>query len=142
VAERHTQPEHLYCRRFSPTGPRRGCRIPELRSAGGLPPDRGAEAADLQAAHYAFAHPPTDAAYLFAGGANASRRPGFLSGDFRFSKGSHVNPKSAMRVSVSVHNLINHFHPQAFRNKTADPACGLCFGQRGRRFPADFDGIC
>jgi hypothetical protein len=38
-------------------------------------------------------------------------------------------------------NLTNHFNPEAFHNNIADPACGLCFGQRGRRFTADFDVI-
>ena len=32
-------------------------------------------------------------------------------------------------------------HPEAFHNNVADPAYGLFFGQRGRRFTADFDVV-
>ena len=39
------------------------------------------------------------------------------------------------------YNLYNHFNPEAFHNNVADPAFGLFFGQRGRRFTADFDVI-
>ena len=46
-----------------------------------------------------------------------------------------------VRLSVSGYNLTNHFNPEAFHNNVADPAYGLFFGQRGRRFTADFDVI-
>jgi hypothetical protein len=52
-----------------------------------------------------------------------------------------VSPKYTVRLSVSGYNLTNHFNPEAFHNNVADPAYGLFFGQRGRRFTADFDVI-
>jgi hypothetical protein len=50
-----------------------------------------------------------------------------------------VNPKYAVRLSVSSFNLTNHFNPEAVHRNIADPAFGLFFGHRGRRFTADFD---
>jgi hypothetical protein len=75
------------------------------------------------------------------GAPNANRFPIFLSVDSRFSKDVKVNPKYTVRLSVSAYNLTNHFNPEAFHNNTGDPAYGLFFGQRGRRFTADFDVI-
>jgi hypothetical protein len=83
----------------------------------------------------------TDATQNYVGIPNASRFPGFLSVDSRFSKDFKVSPKYTVRLSVSGYNLTNHFNPEAFHNNIADPAYGLFFGQRGRRFTADFDVI-
>jgi len=55
------------------------------------------------------------------------------------SKDFQVNPKYAVRLSVSAFNLTNHFNPEAVHNNTGDPACGYFFGHRGRRFTLDFD---
>ena len=70
---------------------------------------------------------------------NAVRYPGFFSFDSRVSKDFKVNPKYSVRISVSNFNLTNHFNPEAIHNNIADPAFGLFFGQRGRRFTGDFD---
>jgi len=40
---------------------------------------------------------------------------------------------------VSSFNLTDHFNPEAVHANIADPAFGYFFGQRGRRFTADFD---
>ncbi|SPE25187.1 hypothetical protein SBA3_1150005 [Candidatus Sulfopaludibacter sp. SbA3] len=40
---------------------------------------------------------------------------------------------------MSGYNLGNHFNPEAFHNNIADPAHGIFFGQRQRRFTFDFD---
>src|SRR5271157_1534951 len=80
-----------------------------------------------------------DAAQNYVGAPNSSRFPTFLSVDSRFSKDFKVSPKYTIRLSVSGYNLTNHFNPEAFHNNVADPAYGLFFGQRGRRFTADFD---
>jgi hypothetical protein len=80
-----------------------------------------------------------DAAQNDAGVPNQNRFPGFLSLDSRLSKDFQVNPKYAVRLSVSGFNLTNHFNPEAFHNNIGDPAFGLFFGQRGRRFTMDFD---
>ena len=50
-----------------------------------------------------------------------------------------MNPKYSVRFSVSGFNLTNHFNPEAVHWNIADPAFGLFFGQRGRRFTMDFD---
>jgi hypothetical protein len=42
-------------------------------------------------------------------------------------------------IPVSGYNLTGHFNPEAVHGNIADPAYGLFFGQRGRRFTADFD---
>jgi hypothetical protein len=44
-----------------------------------------------------------------------------------------------VRLSVSSYNLTNHFNPEALHYNTADPAFGIFFGGRGRRFTADLD---
>jgi hypothetical protein len=44
-----------------------------------------------------------------------------------------------VRFSVSGFNLTNHFNPEATHWNTGDPAYGLFFGERHRRFTADFD---
>jgi hypothetical protein len=56
--------------------------------------------------------------------------PQFPVGGLRFSKDIQVNPKYAVRLSVSGYNLTNHFNPEAFHNNAADPAFGL-FSDRG-----------
>jgi hypothetical protein len=50
-----------------------------------------------------------------------------------------VSPKYTVRLSVSAFNMTNHFNPEAVHANIGDPASGLFFGQRGRRFTADFD---
>jgi hypothetical protein len=67
--------------------------------------------------------------------------PGFFSADAKVSKDFKVSPKYSLRPSVSIFNMTDHFNPEAFHNNIADPAYGLFFGQRGRRFTADFDVI-
>ena len=86
-----------------------------------------------------FPYVVTDVTQNYAGVPNQNRFPGFLSLDSRLSKDFQVNPKYAVRLSVSGFNLTNHFNPEAFHNNIGDPAFGLFFGQRGRRFTMDFD---
>ena len=50
-----------------------------------------------------------------------------------------VSPKYTVRISVSGYNLSNHFNPEAVHYNIGDPAYGIYFGQRQRRFTADFD---
>jgi hypothetical protein len=82
-----------------------------------------------------------DATYNWAGIPNSNRFPSFLSIDARVSKDFQVNPKYAVRLSVSGYNLTNHFNPEAVHANTADPLYGYFFGHRGRRFTADFDVV-
>jgi hypothetical protein len=86
-----------------------------------------------------FPYFATDAAQNYVGVPNLHRFPNFLSLDSRISKDFQVNPKYAVRLSVSSFNLTNHFNPEALHANVADPAFGYFFGHRGRRFTADFD---
>jgi carboxypeptidase family protein len=88
-----------------------------------------------------FPYAMTDAYQNYVGVPNAQRFPTFVSVDSRFSKDVKMNSKYTVRLSVSSYNLTNHFNPEAIHNNVADPAFGLFFGQRGRRFTADFDVI-
>jgi hypothetical protein len=81
----------------------------------------------------------TDAAQNYVGVPNQSRYPLFLAVDSRVSKDIRVNPKYSIRLSVSGYNLTNHFNPEALHSNIADPAYGIFFGERHRRFTADFD---
>ena len=86
-----------------------------------------------------FPYLVTDAAQNYVGMPYRSRFPNFLSVDMRVSKDIQVNPKYAVRLSVSGFNLTNHFNPEAVHGNVADPAYGFFFGHRGRRFTMDFD---
>ena len=86
-----------------------------------------------------FPYSTYDAAQNYTGVPNGMRYPRFFSLDSRVSKDIKVNPKYTVRLSLSDFNLTSHFNPEAVHANVADPACGLFFGQRGRRFTADFD---
>lgn len=86
-----------------------------------------------------FPYLVTDVAQRYVGIPYSSRFPNFLSLDTRVSKDLQVNPKYAVRLSLSGFNLTNHFNPEAVHNNIADPSCGFFFGHRGRRFTVDFD---
>jgi hypothetical protein len=86
-----------------------------------------------------FPYVAVDAAQHYVGIPNSSRFPKFLSADARVWKDFQVNPKYSIRISISSFNLTNHFNPEAVHWNTGDPAYGLFFGERHRRFTADFD---
>jgi hypothetical protein len=86
-----------------------------------------------------FPYSGFDAVQNYYGIPNGQRYPSFFSLDSRISKDIKVNAKYTVRLSLSDFNLTNHFNPEAVRNNVADGAFGLFFGQRGRRFTADFD---
>lgn len=86
-----------------------------------------------------FPYSTFDAAQNYAGIPDGMRYPTFFSLDSRLSKDIKVNAKYTVRLSLSDFNLTNHFNPEAVHYNTADAAYGLYFGQRGRRFTADFD---
>lgn len=86
-----------------------------------------------------FPYSALDAAQEYFGPANSQRYPGFFAVDSRFSKDVKVSTKYTVRFSVSSFNLTNHFNPEAVHYNVADPLYGIYFGQRQRRFTADFD---
>jgi hypothetical protein len=86
-----------------------------------------------------FPYSSFDAAQQYVGLANSNRYPSFFSLDSRLAKDLAVTPKYKVRLSLSSFNLTNHFNPEAVHYNVADPAYGLFFGQRGRRFTMDFD---
>lgn len=86
-----------------------------------------------------FPYVATNAMQDYVGIPNSTRYPAFLSADARVWRDFQVSKKYSIRVSVSSFNLTNHFNPEAIHWNTADPAYGLFFGERHRRFTADFD---
>jgi hypothetical protein len=72
---------------------------------------------------------------------NSQRFPNFLSVDARVWRDFKVTSKYSVRLSVSGFNLTNHFNPEATHSNIGDPAHGLFFGSRHRRFTVDFDVI-
>jgi len=86
-----------------------------------------------------FPYSVLDGQQRYAGVPNSARFPGFLSADARVWRDFKVNAKYSVRLSVSGFNLTNHFNPEATHWNTADPAYGQFFGERHRRFTADFD---
>ena len=88
-----------------------------------------------------FPYAVTDAYQHYVGVPYANRFPSFVSLDSRFSRDFQVSPKYKVRLSIVTFNLTNHFNPEAFHGNIADPAYGLFFGQRGRRYTADCEFI-
>ncbi len=86
-----------------------------------------------------FPYSRLDVLQQYVGTPYSARFPSFFSLDSRFSKDIKVHPKYSVRISLSAFNLTNHFNPEAVHLNTADPAFGMFFGHRGRRFTADFD---
>jgi len=86
-----------------------------------------------------FPYMTKNALQEWVGVPNSKRFPNFFSLDSRISKDIQVNPKYAVRLSLASFNLTNHFNPEAVHYNVADPASGLFFGHRGRRFTMDFD---
>ena len=70
---------------------------------------------------------------------NSHRYPNFLSADARVWRDFKMTSKYSVRFAVSGFNLTNHFNPEAVHWNTGDPARGLFFGERRRRFTLDFD---
>ena len=86
-----------------------------------------------------FPYSEVDVLQQYGGIPYSTRFPNFLSADARVWRDFKVNPKYSVRLSVSSFNLTNHFNPEATHRNNADPAYGLFFGERHRRFTADFD---
>ena len=86
-----------------------------------------------------FPYYTLDAAQNYVGVPNEQRYPNFFALDARLSKDIKVNPKYSVRLSISGFNMTNHFNPDSLHNNVVDPLYGVFFGQRQRKFTADFD---
>ena len=67
------------------------------------------------------------------------RYPNYFSLDMRVSKDVQVNLQHAVRLSLTVRNLTNHFNPLEVHSNLADPQYGTFFGNYDRKFLFDFD---
>ena len=68
-----------------------------------------------------------------------SRYPNYFSLDMRVSKDVQVNLQHAVRLSLTVRNLTNHFNPLEVHSNLADPQYGRFFGNYDRKLLLDFD---
>ena len=67
------------------------------------------------------------------------RFPRYFSFDLLMSKDFQVTKKHAVRISIPMTNLTNHFNPLETHNNIADPHYGEFFGNYPRRILLDFD---
>ncbi len=91
--------------------------------------------------HNGFPYAQLDAAQSYVGTpySNSSRFPNFFSADTRLMRDFKINPKYAVRLSVTGFNLSNHFNALAVHANTADPQSGVFFGNYRRRYRFDFE---
>jgi hypothetical protein len=68
-----------------------------------------------------------------------TRYPDYFSVDLRVSKDVQVNLKHAVRLSLTVKNLTNHFNPLEVYSNTASSQYGTFFGNYDRKYLFDFD---
>jgi hypothetical protein len=88
-----------------------------------------------------FPYEPTNLLqqYLTAETGPQPRFPRYFSANLRLSKELAVAEKHAVRVSLNVINLTNHFNALEVHSNAADPLYGTFFGNYTRRFTVDFD---
>ena len=86
-----------------------------------------------------FPYSSVNASQSYVGVPDAQHFPTFFSFDARVSKDFKVNPKYSVRLSLATFNLTNHNNPEAVHSNVADPAYGIFFGDRHRRYTFDFD---
>ena len=88
-----------------------------------------------------FPYQPVDALqqYLTARVDSQPRFPRYFSFDFLVSRDFQITKKHAIRISIPMTNLTNHFNPLEAHTNVADPHYGTFFGNYPRRFLLDFD---
>ena len=93
--------------------------------------------------HTGFPYAKLDAAQNYVGTpySDSTRFPKFFQADARVSRDFQVNPKYAVRLSLTVTNFTNHFNALEVHNNIADPGSGVFFGNYDRRYRGDFDII-
>jgi hypothetical protein len=67
------------------------------------------------------------------------RYPAYFSFDMRVSKDFQVKTKHAVRLSMTIRNLTDHFNPLEVHSNLVDPQYGTFFGNYDRKFLFDFD---
>jgi hypothetical protein len=77
--------------------------------------------------------------YFATWGVTEPRFPRYFSLDLLVSKDFQITRKHAIRISIPMTNLTNHFNPLETHNNIADPNYGEFFGNYPRRILLDFD---
>src|SRR5215469_5781713 len=67
------------------------------------------------------------------------RYPRYFSADVAVAKDLQVRQEHAVRLTLTVQNLTNHFNPLQVHSNTGDPQYGQFFGNWDRKYLLDFD---
>jgi hypothetical protein len=88
-----------------------------------------------------FPYQPVNALqqYLSNGIGSQPRFPRYFSFDLLVSKDFQITKKHAIRISIPMTNLTNHFNPLEVHNNVAGPDFGAFFGNYPRKILLDFD---
>ncbi len=87
-----------------------------------------------------FPYQPTDALQQWVSTTGPQYRfPKYFSVDLRVSKDFEVDTKHAVRLSMTIRNLTDHFNPLEVYSNIADAQYGTFFGNYDRKFLFDFD---
>ena len=68
-----------------------------------------------------------------------SRYPRYFSADVAVAKDFKVREVHAVRLTMTVQNLTNHYNPLQVHSNVADPEYGQFFGNYTRKYLLDFD---
>ncbi|HWS97013.1 MAG TPA: hypothetical protein VN620_11145, partial [Candidatus Methylomirabilis sp.] len=68
-----------------------------------------------------------------------SRYPRYFSADVAVAKDFKVREVHAVRLTMTVQNITNHFNPLQVHSNTSDPQYGQYFGNYTRKYLLDFD---
>ena len=87
-----------------------------------------------------FPYQPTDALQQWVQTTGPQYRfPRYFSADLAVAKDLKVRETHAVRLTVTVLNLTNHFNPLQVHSNVADPQYGNFFGNYNRKYLLDFD---
>ena len=87
-----------------------------------------------------FPYQPTDALQQWVETTGPQYRfPRYFSADLAVAKDFKVRETHAVRLTVTVQNLTNHFNPLQVHSNVADPQYGTFFGNYYRKYLLDFD---
>lgn len=87
-----------------------------------------------------FPYQPTDALQQWVQTTGPQYRfPRYFSADLAVAKDFQVRETHAVRLTVTVQNITNHYNPLQVHSNVADPQCGQFFGNYTRKYLLDFD---